>query len=74
MCIIIWQANGENNANEWLKAFPATLWSIVIDGYTDLEVGKKATWKYLHIAFEEEFKCLRNDDEIVTEIYNTRKK
>ena len=73
-CITIWQANREYNADVWLKAFPATLRGIIIDWYTTLEARKKNTWNNLCIAFGGEFRLLRDDDEIVTEIYNTRKK
>ena len=71
-CITIWQANRQNDVVEWLKAFPATLRGIAIDWYTDLEAGKKNTWNNIRIAFEEEFRLQRDEDEIVTEIYNTR--
>ena len=71
-CITLWQANGENDSNEWLKEFPATLRGIAIDWYANLDAGKKNTWDNLRGAFEEEFKLLRDDDEIVIEIYNTR--
>ena len=36
-----------------------------------MEASKNA-WNNLHRAFEEKFKLLRDDDEIVTKIYNTR--
>ena len=37
-----------------------------------MEASKKNTWNNLRLAFEEEFKLPRDDDEIVTEIYNSR--
>lgn len=71
-CVTIWQANGEDDEDNWLKAFPATLRGIAIDWYTDLPITSKDTWKRLAKAFEEEFRLLRDDDEIVVEIYNTK--
>ena len=66
-CITIWQENGENDQDEWMKEFPATLEGIAIDWYMKLDVAKKATQRRdLRITFEEEFKLLRDDDEIVT--------
>lgn len=57
--------------DEWLKSFPTTLRSIAIDWYTNLEAAKKTTWKDIHTAFEEEFRLLQHNDEMVIEIYNT---
>ena len=71
-CITIWQTKGQNDAVEWLKAFLATLRGIAIDWYMDLEAGKKNTRNNIRTTFEEEFRLLRDDDEIVTKIYNTR--
>lgn len=55
-----------------MKAFPATLRGIAIDWYTNLDAQHKTSSSNLKKAFEEEFKLLRDDNEIVAEIYNTK--
>lgn len=55
-----------------MKAFFATLWGVVINWYMDLADIEKATWDAPRKAFEEKFKLLRDDDEVVAKIYNTR--
>ena len=37
-----------------------------------MEARKKNTWSNIRIVFEEEVRLLRDDDEIVSTIYNTR--
>lgn len=43
-----------------------------IDWFPDLEMGQTSSWEYLKKAFQEEFKLLRDDNEIVAGIYNTK--
>jgi len=45
---------------------------VAIDWYIELDQASRNTWEKLKKAFEEEFKLLRDDNEIVPEIYNTR--
>lgn len=71
-CIAIREANGQDDQEYWLKAFLATLRGIAIDWYTNLNAQHKTTWSNLKKAFQEEFKLLRDDNEIVVEIYNTK--
>lgn len=54
-----------------MKAFPTTLPGIAIDWYIDLNAKHKAGWADLKKAFKE-FKQLRDDIEIVVEIYNSK--
>lgn len=70
-CITIWEANGQDDQDYWLKAFPTTLQGIAIDWYTDLDAKHKMQWSELRKAFQDEFKLLRDDNEIVAEIDNT---
>lgn len=54
-----------------MKAFLATLHGATINWYTNLAYEENATWAALRKAFEVEFKLLRDDNEVVAEIYNT---
>lgn len=71
-CVTIWEANGQDDRDYWLKAFLATLRGIAIDWYTDLDAQYKTSRNNLKKAFQEEFKLLCDDNEIVAEIYNTK--
>lgn len=71
-CVTIWEANGITDEDVWLKAFLATLRGIAIDWYTDLPSSARTTWKDMKKAFEEGFRLLRDDDEVMAEIYNTK--
>lgn len=68
----MWEVNGQDDQDYQLKAFPATLWGISIDQYTNLENKHKAGWTELKKSFQEDFKLLRDDNKIVVEIYNTK--
>lgn len=65
-------ANEQEDEDHWLRAFSATLHGIAIDWFMNLLDGKKHSWKELRKTFEEEFKLLRDDKEIVAEIYKTK--
>ncbi|GLJ23905.1 hypothetical protein SUGI_0454230 [Cryptomeria japonica] len=71
-CETIWTANGVTDQDEWMKQFPATLRGVAIDWYSDLDKTGVTTWDELKKAFEKEFRLLRDDNEIVSEIYGTK--
>lgn len=71
-CKTIWSANGVTDQDEWVQQFPTTLREDAIDWYSDVDKQKLATWANLQKEFKEEFRLLRDDNEIVAEIYNTK--
>ena len=66
-CETIWRANGITNANEWVRQFLATLRGVAIDWFTDTDPQKLNKKEFLA-----EFQLLRDDNEIVGEIFNTK--
>ncbi|XP_059073473.1 uncharacterized protein LOC131045104 [Cryptomeria japonica] len=70
--------NGSNGSGEgqdvveWVLQFPATLRGVAIDWYSDIDKQKVTTWANLQKEFQAEFRLLRDDNEIVAEIYSTK--
>ena len=69
---MIWKANGIIDTDEWVRQFPATLCGVAIDWFADADPQNLTTWDNLKKEFTAEFQLLRDDNEIVAEIYNTR--
>ncbi|MDF3675356.1 hypothetical protein [Enterobacter hormaechei] len=67
----IWRANGITDADEWARQFPATLRGVAIDWFTDADPQKLNSWDNIKV-FIAEFQLLRDDNEIVAEIFNTK--
>ena len=58
--------------DEWVRQFPATLWGVAIDWYSDMDPQKLSTWADVKREFIADFRLLRDDNEIVAEIYSTK--
>ena len=71
-CVTIWTANGVTDEDEWVRQFPATLRGVAIDWYSDMDPQKLTTWGDVKKEFIAEFRLLRDDNEIVAEIYSTK--
>lgn len=71
-CETIWSANGVTDQDEWVTQFPTTLRGVAIDWYSDMDKAKVGTWLDLKEEFGIEFHLLRDDNEIVAEIYGTK--
>lgn len=71
-CETIWAANGVTDQDEWIRQFPATLREGAIDWYSDIDKTGLTTWDDVKKAFQIEFQLLRDDNEILAEIYNTK--
>lgn len=67
-----WTANRQDDKEIWLQSFPATLQGVVLGWYIKIDQASINTWERLKKAFEEEFKLLHDDNEIVTKLYNTK--
>ena len=73
-CEMIWRVNSITNMNKWVWNFLATLWGVAIDWFTNTNLQKLNTWDNIKKEFCEEFQILRDDNEIVNEIFNTKQK
>ena len=71
-CETIWRANGITDTNEWVRQFSATLRGVAIDWFTDTDPQKLNNWDNIKKEFLAEFELLRDDNEIVGEIFNTK--
>ena len=58
--------------NEWVQQFSATLQGVAIDWFTDTDPQKLNSWDNIKKEFIAEFQLLRDDNEIVAEIFNTK--
>ena len=64
--------NGITDTNEWVRQFPATLRGVAIDWFADTDPQKLSNWDNIKKEFITKFQLLRDDNEIVAEIYNTK--
>ena len=71
MCEMIWIANGVIEQDDWIKKFLATLWGVVINQFSNIAKMKMATWEDLK-EYQIKFWLLKDDNEIMAEIYNTK--
>lgn len=71
-CETIWMVNSVTDEDDWLRQFPSTLRGVAIYWFTDIDPNKVTTWIELKKEFIAEFQLLRDDNEIVAEIYNTK--
>lgn len=71
-CETIWRANGITDPNEWIRQFPATLRGVAIDWFTDTDPQKLNSWDNIKEEFIAKFQLLRDDNEIVAEIFNSK--
>ena len=65
-------ANGVTDADDWVRQFLATLLGVAIDWFSDTDPQKLNTWENVKKEFIAEFRLLRDDNEIVAEIYSTK--
>ena len=64
--------NGITDTNEWVRQFLATLRGVAIEWFADTNPKKLTSWAAVKKEFITEFQLLRDDNEIVAEIYNTK--
>lgn len=50
-CETIWIASAQDDPDQWLRAFLATLRDSAIDWYSELDQAQRATWRVLKQAF-----------------------
>ena len=55
-----------------MRKFSTTLWSVAIDWFTSTDPQKLNSWNNIKKEFLAEFQLLRDDNEIVGEIFNTK--
>lgn len=71
-CETIWMANGITDIDEWVRQFSATHRGVAIDWFANMDPQKLTTWAGVKKKFITKFQLLRDNNEIVVEIYNIK--
>ncbi len=71
-CKTIWMVNGVTDQDDWVLQFRATLRGVAIDWFADADPQKLTTWLNVKKEFIIDFQLLRDDNELVAEIYSTK--